>query len=431
MYKFILIFFLFFIKNLFAINTYFIGTYTEKNDYADAYLNKFDLNNRWELSKLTEKLLKTKFKNQLKTLNISLKDDFNTNINQIVSKGDIRNRKLGFFYLKTYQNIQVRKGNNVTVHITFNLTFVQLGEESNRLTQDDTFEALYTHGVTVLIHRAIDEKYTLEETYKKGLEESLKKLLNSMIKDKQTKKTNALISDDILFTIQDFKINKKLLKDINNIFKSNINAKHQLLIMLQENLIKKIRADKTLDDVVLLYPDILNKYILSNWEEYLIRIKEVTTNTLKNENAQIIIRHIKPACEKKEFDGQNRYMNGYFIQPFLSDLKDEITFGDDFQSARASYTAVISRIIQPIKKGLIYDATSTPDNIVKKIKLFAADDAEGYVVAKNMDNQRYFEIIRGINSSINKLSDKLVKQIKQIVKVRKNHIFRYEDYCKE
>jgi hypothetical protein len=124
-------------------------------------------------------------------------------------------------------------------------------------------------------------------------------------------------------------------------------------------------------------------------------------------------------------------MNGYFIQPFLSDLKDEITFGDDFQSARASYSAVISRIIQPIKKGLIYDATSTPDNIVKKIKLFAADDAEGYVVAKNMDNQRYFEIIRGINSSINKLSDKLVKQIKQIVKVRKNHIFRYEDYCKE
>jgi hypothetical protein len=120
--------------------------------------------------------------------------------------------------------------------------------------------------------------------------------------------------------------------------------------MLQENLIKKIRADKTLDDVVLLYPDILNKYILSNWEEYLIRIKEVTTNTLKNENAQIIIRHIKPACKKKEFDGQNRYMNGYFIQPFLSDLKDEITLGDDFQSARASYTAVISRIIQPIKK---------------------------------------------------------------------------------
>jgi len=414
-----------------STNTYFIGTYTEKNDNIDAFLNKKDLNNRWALTQLTESLLKTKFRKQLEQLKITLKEDFNKNTKSILEQGDIRSRKLGFFHLKTYQNINVRAGDQARGLITFNLTFVQLGEESNRITQDDTFEAQYTHGITILIQRAIDEKHTLEDSYKLGLTKAIEKLLESIIKDKNSKETDNLMSDDILFSIQAFKIDPTLEKFVNEIFGNQQNAQQQLLVMLQESLIKKIRMDHTLDDVVLLYPDILSRYILSNWEEYLIRIKEFSTNSLKNENAQIIIRHIKPACEQKEFDGQNRYFNGYLIQAFLDNLKDTVTKKDQFQSAKAAYSSMIARIILPIKKNLSYDILSTPNDIKKDIKMFVGQSSEGYVVANTMDDRRDYEVVRSIRYSIDELSDKLVNHIKALVKQRKNTIFVYENFCKE
>ncbi len=409
----------------------FIGTYSEKNLNVQSYLfpkNEFD--NNWALSSYTEKLLENKFKNKIKKINLLLRDDFNKNTKKYIESSDIRDRKMSFIHLDSFQNFVLAANKIAEGIITFNLTYVQLGEEPNRIGSEDTFETRYTKSITYIANTALNETYTLEKIYKKAYEKALSNLLDAIIADKNKKTLTALMSDDIYIIIENFKINPSIKKLASEVFKTNKNAQKQLLLMLQENLIRKLRQQDKFSDIVLLYPDLLNEFIFKNWDEYLIRIKEFSHNTIKDKNANIIIRSIKDVCKKSTFDGQHRFVNGYKIQAFLNNLLDKKIKEDDTEINKAIYVSMLARIIIPLKDKQIVNALSLTNDIINKPKILTSQSSKAYDISKRSDTRRDYEIIKVIIKSIALLSSKILLDIEAIVDKRQGKIFIYENFCK-
>lgn len=414
--------------------TFFIGTYNETNEHINKYLlhvkNKKYTN--WSLTEYTEKLIKNDFKHLINNdkLNILTKKEFSKNIELIASNHNMRDRRMGFFHLDTYQSeIITDISNQKSVMITFNLSFVQIGEESNRVNSDDSFEVQYTNGITTINQTAINKKYTLQDAYKKLFKDSLEKLLITINNDISTKATSSLLSSDQLFIIKKFKLGKKSKELALKVFKDKVFAEKILMSLFQESLIKEIRKDKELDNVVLLYPFALNKYIFKNWDEYLIRMKEVSTSSIKDENAEIVIRDIKPTCVEKQYGDRVKFLNGSYIEALLGELKETVTDKTKYQTEKVIKSEALSRIVIPLRDKIKIDALSLENNVIKKAKLNISNTFSGDFVANSLDVIREYEIMNNLRESISKLATKTSKNIKDIVKKRPK-VFIYENFCK-
>lgn len=408
------------------------GTNIHKDDNLNAYLSTSKIKNNWQLNHYVENLLEKKYSDKLKKLDIIFKKDF---INNLDSIDDVGNRKIAFFHIKTHQNAIAAKGDLASANISFNTTFIQIGEESNRTSDtQNSFEVKYTYGNVNHVQTTLDEKHTLDKIYKLGIDAALSKLLDSMIEDKENKEVYTWNSKNIYFSIDYFKIKKSLNNLIEELYINQKTAKDELIVMLQESLIKKIRKDNKLDDIVLLYPSTLNKVILENWEEYLIYTKELK-NRNKSRNANIVIRKLAPICDDKPKINGIEYLNGYKIQAFLTDLKNEITDKKDTEAHNLAYSSTLSRIILQLNSKVKIDGISTPTTVIKKSEMFSGQGSEGLaVIGKNNYGILNYHLFIAINSSIDEMSEKIVEQIRLIVKNRKNKnssFFEYENFCKD
>ena len=430
----ILIILLFGVIQTFANNfSMFIGTYAEKEANIEAYLlsdKKVKKNDRWSLTNYTENLLETKYKTKIEKINLVLKNNFSENTKNLVSSSDIRDRKMSFIHVDSFHNFVVSANQVASGIITFNLTYVEIGEEPNRMTSQDTFETRYTKGITLIANTALNENFTLENIYKKGFDKALGNLLDSIIDDNENKVADNISSDDVYFIIQAFNLKNDVKELSKQIFGSESNAKRQLLMMLQESLIRKIRKEVSLNDVVLLYPNTLNEYIFKNWDEYLNKIKNVSQSDLKDRNAQIVIRDIKPVCKDIEFDGRYEFLNGYRIQAMLTDIADKKVSEDSTETEKAIYTSTLGRIVIPLYKKKNINSQSLPSKIIEKPKMYVSQKSIGYKISKRQNTRRDYEIISVIKDNINNLSEKIFVDIKDVIKQRKNKIVMYENFCK-
>lgn len=419
---------------------FFIGTFFEQNKELEKYLvaplagDKYD---NWSLSQYTEELLEGELKHLSESKNLSIlsKKEFDSRIENIVQGSNIRDRRIGFLHLDTYQGETKEVQGFKSLFLAFNLSFVQIGEEPNRINDQDSFEVRYTNGVTLFIKVPIEQSTSLEKFYQKFYHKALELLLEKIQQDHSNKAVHSIFSKELLFGIKSFKASKKTDDLLLKVFDNKPQAQKLMLNFFQEALVKEIRKEKELDDVVLLYPNSLNTFILLNWEKYLLRINEVSQNRIKDKNSQIIIRDIKPVCENREFDGQTKYINGYFIEGLLGRLDEKVAGSSSSLKERVDKVvsvATLSRIVLPLKKKVKIDGMSSEGNRIDKISMNLTQEYKGYAVTVDKSLVYGYEIIDAIRKSIDKLAVKTAANIKNIVKERKKNLrFSIEDFCEE
>ncbi len=426
-----------------ALPTLFIGTYNENNQELIKNLVTPHLlsakNDRWGLSKYTEKLLKSDFKDLLSSqkFNLVLKDKFDKNYKKIVlNSDDAADKKIGFFNINTFQNSITLASGQKLVYITLNLTFAEVGEEANRAGVNSDFEVRYTNGITttgVLGIQPTDNKQKkLQEGYTAFYKQALGDLIRAIIADKNSKKVDSFTSDDIYFSINKIVIGKRSKELMSKLFANQSVAKEQLLMMLQEELIKSIRADKRLDDVVLLYPDTLNQIIFKNWKDYLKRINSVSVNSDSDGNSKIIIRKLKKVCSSIYNKGSVIYVDGYAVDAIISELYDKLVKKGDVNSGKYIKSSVASRVVLPLRHKKSVDGMSLPTNLIKKKRVVVGQASFGYTIANSLISVQKNKITKTIRKSIENMTPKLKKLILDIVEQRKKHLdFKYQEFCEQ
>jgi len=209
-------------------------------------------------------------------------------------------------------------------------------------------------------------------------------------------------------------------------------AKKQIMMILQENLIKNIREDKTLDDVILLYPEVLNDVIVNNWESYLLRMNEVSIDGAKNNTGEVLIRTIRPTCRTKKTSPREIPLNGYIIEAYVSELYDGVAEIAEVNSAHFIKSSLVLRIVIALEDKKKIDALSIPLDVVKKKKVCVGQASDYYNKNKEWSDVRKNKVAKTIRKSIEDVTPKLVSMMKDVVKLRKNTLsFEYQDFCKE
>jgi len=430
--------------NLYAgsMPTVFIGAYSEPNE--DTIRNLIVPNTpagvddgNWNLTSYTEELLR-EFKTDLSSnsFNLVLMKEFSDNLKDIVNDANDLDKKIGFFNVDTYQNVDVNGAGEELITITINLIFAQIGEEENRVSEQNNFEVRYTNGITVsgVVEVAAndskrDEK--IHSAYKNFYLRAVYDLMSLISSDTKLKKVSSFSSsDDVFFSIGNVNIGKKAKVLINKVYGDEEKAKKQILMMLQESMIKGIRQDKKLDDIVLLYPDKLNDIIVNNWAAYLERMNEVSLDGSKNNDAEVFVRTINPACETSSKSSREIDVKGYLIEVYLSELYDIVTEKEDVDSIHAIKSSLVSRIVISLKKKNKIDGLSIPSAVIKKKKVSVGQANDGYSIENSLSSVRKNKVAKTIRKSIENLSPKLVDMIKEIKKKRANS-FEYIDFCKE
>ena len=435
--------------NLFAkyssLPTVFIGTYNDKNN--DTIRNLVVPNTpsgidtkHWNLTYYTEQLLKEfsgEFENKTdeNSFKLILMKDFNTNLKSIVNNSDDLDKKIGFFYVDTYQNIDKNLAGEELITVTINLIFAQIGEEENRADDHNNFEVRYTNGITVsgVLEISANDKnrgLKIQDAYRNFYIRALYDLIKLITQDKKSKKVSSLSSNDIFFSIGKISISKKANDLLIKVYGSKEKAKKQILMLLQEELIKKIRQDTKLDDIVLLYPEKLNDIIVNNWAAYLERMSEVSMDGNTNDNAEVLIRTIMSSCEKHSHTAREIPLDGYLIELYISELYDTTVEKEDIESVHAIKSSIVSRIIIQLAKKNKIDALSIPSKIIKKKKVCVGQASTGYTIENSLSSVRKNKLAKTIRQSIEDLSPKLVKMIGDIINQRKEE-FEYDDFCKE
>ncbi len=427
--------------------TVFIGTYNESNQ--DTIKNLIIPNSplgvkdsHWNLTKFTEELFRNKYKDKIKNnnFNLVLMKEFSTNLKSIANDADvdIGDKKIAFLHVDTYQNVDKMSAGTDLIIITMNLIFAQIGEEANRQTQNNDFEVRYTNGITVDGVLEVDRNdknrdKKIQKAYKDIYIKSIGKLIDIISNDNKPKKVASFTSDDIYFTIGKINLGKKSKSLAKKVYGSESMAKKQMMMMLQESLIKNIRKDKNLDDVVLLYPKILNDVIVNNWESYLLRINEISMDGAKNSNGDVYIKTIKPACASdKSTSAREISLNGYIIEAFVSELYDAIAEEADVNSAHFIKSSFVLRIVIVLDKKHKIDALSIPISIKTKKKMCVGQASDYYNKNQQWSDVRKNKIAKTIRKSIEDVTPKLVVMINDIVKLRKDNLsFKYQDFCKE
>ncbi|MFK5881999.1 MAG: hypothetical protein QM482_07275 [Sulfurospirillum sp.] len=422
--------------------TLFIGTYNEtthgleKNLVAPNLLSTRD--DGWGLSKFTEKILKNDYKDKLGVgkFNIILKDKFDKNYKKITLQSNDVDKKIGFLNINTFENSTTLASGQELVYITLNLTFVQIGEEANRVDLHSNFEVRYTNGITTTgllgIQPTDNREKKLQEGYKNFYKKALGDLIDAIIADKHSKKVKSFTSDDIYFSIDKIVIGKNSKKLALKVFGDKKSAKEQILIILQEALIKEIRADKRLDDVVLLYPDMLNKRIFKNWKDYLKRINSVFINTSTDNDSEVLIRKLKKTCSYIKSGSSVVYVDGYFIEAIVSELYDKLVKAEDVNSGRYIKSSIASRVVLSIEGKKKIDGMSLPSDIIKKKKMAVGQASFGYNIVNKLSYIQKNKITKTLRKSIEKMAPKLKNLILNIVKQRKKIVdFDYQEFCKE
>jgi len=438
--------FLFLYTNIFAyeLPTLFIGTYNEENKNLIENLVipnlKSSKNDRWGLTKYTENLLQNDFKEKIgtKKFNIILKSDFDKNYKKIVTQSDdSADKKIGFFNINTFENSVTLESGQELIYITINLIFAELGEEANRANIQSNFEVRYTNGITTTgvlgVQPGENREKKLKEGYKKFYKKTLVDLIDNIIHDTSSKKVTSFAgSDDIFFSITRMVIGKKSKDLALKVFKNEEVAKVQILMILQEALIKEIRKDPKLDNVVLLYPDILNSIIFKNWKDYLKRINSVFLDTNKNSSSDIIFRKLKKVCEKPNHKGSVVYVDGYSIETIINELYDKLVEKKDVNSVRYIKSSIASRVVLSLRDKKKIDGLSTPSNRLRKKKMAVGQESFGYDIVNKLTSIQKNKITKTVRKSIEKMAPKLKKLILDIVEQReKNIAFSYQEFCKE
>ena len=441
---FVKILFVFASLNLFAnsMPVVFIGTYYESNE--DTLKNLILPNTplgvdegNWNLTPYTEQLLRTDFKHIFKNSDtqLILMKEFSENVQNIVNNADDLDKKIAFLNVDTYQNIDTNAAGYELITVTLNLIFARIGEEENRAGENSNFEVRYTNGITVsgVLEIAPGDKSRekkIHNAYRKFYKQALGDLITLIAEDKKVKKVGSFSSDDVYFSVGNVNLGKKSRELARLVYGSEEQAKKQILMMLQENLIKEIRQDKSLDDVVLLYPAKLNDIIVNNWASYLRRMNEVSMDGSKNSSADVLVRSIKPSCQTKAHSPREIPLDGYLIEVFVSELYDIVTEKEDVDSIHAIQTSMVSRIVIPLDVKKKIDGLSTPDDIIKKKKVCVAQSNDGYTLENSMSSVRKNKVTKTIRKSVEKASKKLVVMMKDIVEKRGIGI-QYEAFCQE
>ncbi|MDF1875242.1 hypothetical protein JHD48_05815 [Sulfurimonas sp. SAG-AH-194-I05] len=432
------------VANSDAMPTVFIGTYSAQNQ--DTIQNLILPNTpsgvddgNWNLTHLTQELLRNDFKNKLgeNKFNLVLMKEFSDNLKDIVGNKDISDKKIGFLNVDTFQNIDHLSSGEELIIVTLSLIFAQIGEEANRESENNNFEVRYTNGITVNGVLEIEPNDTnrdakIQAAYKKFYKQALGDLLDLIAQDTKAKQVTSFSSDDMFFTIGNINLGKRAKELAFDVYGDEELAKKQIMMILQENLIKEIRQDKSLDDIVLLYPDKLNEIIVNNWGAYLKRMNEVSFDGAKNNDASVLVRKIKPSCVEKENSSRNIYLDGYTLEVYVSDLYDKFIEEGDVDSVHVIKVSMIGRIVISVTKKKKIDAMSVPFAVIKKKKTVVAQASDGYTLENSLSSIRKNKTAKTIRKVVSKLSPKLVSLIKDIVKERKNAlIFEYKDFCEE
>lgn len=407
---------------------FFIGTYSEQEPDLKKYLiNSAD---KWALSKMTEDILKSDFGKLSRNgeFSLVLKKDFKKYQDSFSQSA--RDRRVGFFHLSSHAfHLQHKSMNTKNYILLLNLSFVQLGEEPNRITSQDAFEVRYTSSVHFLSQSASSSHKDIKRLYENSFKQAVKKLLLNMQIDTSRKAIDGLVSNDILFSLQKFNIASKIKEKTKKIFGNNEKLKSFLMSLLQEKLIRRIRKDKNLDDVVLLYPKNLNRHIVKNWGEYVIRINELTRNSLKQKNSQVVLRDIRPVCSKLLDSGLMKYEVGYIIQALLA----KVDFVKVEQKSKLKMydanTYVMARVLLPLTSKL----TINPKSNIKKIDLeidMSVGAGDSLYEVYEDTSQRNFEAVKSLMYAVDDLSLEIVDEIKKIVQVHRQNI-DLKLFCKE
>ncbi len=318
--------------------------------------------------------------------------------------------------------------------ITLSLIYAEIGEESNRVASNN-FEVRYTNGVTLdgilqISPNDVDKDTKIQNAYRKFYKKALARLLDVITKDGNSKEISSFSqSDDIYFSIGKVNIGKKAKELANKVYSSEELIKTQILMLLQENLIKEIRKETALDSVVLLYPDTLNEIIIRDWERYLERMNEIFPEGSKNNDAEVSVRSIQPSCDRENINSTREIpLDGYLIELFVSELYDKVTEKEDVDSVHAIQASMVSRIIIPLRKKEKIDGLSLPLKVLKKKKMTSAQSHEGYVLENSLSDVRKDKVAKLIRKTVEEISPKLVTMIKDIVKLRETEDILYLDY---
>jgi len=438
--------------NLFAndniMPTRFIGAYTETN--GDVYKNLVQPNiskemgiDNWNLSSLTEKLLSNEFKSKLhgKNFNLALTKEFESEkFKQELDENDNPNKKIGFFHVDTYKSEDTLLTGEKYILITLSLIYAEIGEEANRVASNN-FEVRYTNGITVsgsvyLKKNDPNRDTILHKAYKKYYKKALGKLLDTIIHDQHSKELSIMgTNDEIYFSLGSINIGKKAKKLAKEVYESEELIKTQLLMLLQESLIKNIRQEKKLESIVLLYPDKLNTIIVKDWKRYLRRMNAIFSEGSSNENAEIRVRKIMPSCQNSNMATSREIpLGGYLIEAYLSELYNKTTLKDDVDSVNVIQSSIVSRIVIPLRRKQKIDGMSIPLNALKKKKMITAQAHEGYVLENDLSRVRKDKVAKLLRATVDRLSPKLVDRIKDIVELRHSKDildFNYKDFCQE
>ncbi len=426
--------------------TVFIGTYNESNQ--DTIKNLILPNTpsgvksgHWNLTNLTEDLFRDQYKQKIdnNNFNLILMDEFSNNLKNIVNDADvdIGDKKIGFLHVNTYQNIDKMSAGTELIIITMNLIFAQIGEEANRESQNNNFEVRYTNGITVNGVLEVDKNDPKREekihaAYRDIYIKALGKLIDIIAHDVKSKKVSNFTSDDIYFTIGKIKLGNKSKYLAEQVYGDEEMAKKQIMMILQENLIKNIREDKRLDDVILLYPEVLNDVIVNNWESYLLRMNEVSIDGAKNNTGEVFIRTIRPTCRTKKSSPREIALNGYVIEAYVSELYDGVAEIAEVNSAHFIKSSLVLRIVIALEDKKKIDALSIPLDVVKKKKVCVGQASDYYNKNKEWSDVRKNKVAKTIRKSIEDVTPKLVSMMKDVVKLRKDTLsFEYQDFCKE
>jgi hypothetical protein len=422
--------------------TVFIGTYSGSNQDTIKNLVEPNIQSNskkdWGLSSFTEKLFETDLKDKLgeNKVNLVLKKDFEKRLKYIVENTsiDISDKKIGFLDVDTFQNVDQLETGKDLISITINLIFAQIGKESNR-GEDNNFEVRYTNGITVtgMVEVSRSDKRReeiLHNAYRTYYKKALGHLMDLMIADKNSKQVSSFNSDDIYFVIDRVIIGKKAKKLALQIYGDEDIAKKQTMMMLQEKLIESIRGNKTLDDVVLLYPSLLNETILNNWKDYLSRINEV--EGFEDTDSDISLRKIEQACNHNNMNPAIVSIDGYMIEVLISELYNKTVEKDDIDSANVLKSSLVARVVIGLEGKKSIDGLSIPSHVIKKKKMCLSQEVEGYNLENTFSNVRKDKVVKILRKSIENLSPKLLKLIEAIVKQRKKELsFEYSKFCEE
>ena len=420
----------------------FIGAYTASNQ--DTLKNLVVPNtpsgvkkDNWNLTHYTEELFRTQFKEQLKQgdSEIMLMREFSQNAQEIINNADDLDKKIAFLNVDTYQNIDKNEAGYELITVTLSLIFARIGEEENRAGEESNFEVRYTNGITVsgvleIAPNDASREKKIHKSYRKFYKQAIGDLISLIVEDNKAKKVASFSSDDIYFSVGNVNLGKKSKELATQVYGSKDQAQKQILMMLQESLIKEIRQDRALDDVVLLYPDKLNDIIVNNWSSYLERMNEFSLDGNKNGSSDVMVRSIKPSCQKGSHSPREIPLDGYLIEVFVSELYDIVTEKEDVDSVHAIKSSLVSRIVIPLATKKKIDGLSTPDDIIKKKKVCVAQSSKGYTLENSMSSVRKDQVTKTIRKSVEKASAKLFVMMQEIVKKRGIGI-QYEEFCQE